>query len=215
MTRRSRLSHRILALATLTLVFTLATITPLPTLAADSGTLGLALEERVAIVQLLTASQARTLELIATVKEDEWLRRPGPDRWSVGEIVEHLILAEVTLKKRIDALLASVESTSDATRRPLALEQLVALAGDRSQKFQAPEPISPQGEMSRSEAQAMLMQLRAASIQYTLDTDAPLHAISAPAPFGAELTGPGWLGLIGAHNVRHNKQLEETIADLR
>lgn len=183
--------------------------------AADSPrAAGLELEERAALVELYSTTHAQTLDLIAGLSDRQWRKKPSPEAWSVGEIVEHLVLAEGVIRSRVDALLAAgpVEGWKKLERVPLA--SLVELGADRSRKFEAPEPIQPQGDLTRKVAMERLMAARAESIRFVLETDAALRTVAAPAPIGTTLDGYGWLGLLGAHNLRHNRQLEETLAAL-
>ena len=173
----------------------------------------LTLDERAELVELLQTSQAETLRLIEDVGEEDWLERPDPDSWSVGEVVEHLVLAETGLRRTVAALLASEPDPEWSQREASGAEGLVALAEDRSQKFQAPDAIQPSGKLSRAQTIAAFLAGRAESIQYVLETRDPLAAHSAMAPIGEPLDGKGWLGILGAHNLRHNAQIKEILAD--
>jgi uncharacterized damage-inducible protein DinB len=198
----------VLALLLLFLVSTTA-----PSLAADAEA-SLSLGERAELIALLQTSQAETLQLLSDVDRDQWHIRPAEDRWSIGEIVEHLVRAEAAIRANVEALTELEPDPNWQSRQFPTLEQLVAVGSDRSQKFTAPEPIQPRGEMGYDEALQQLLAARIRSISYVLETTAPLRAVASPAPIGQELDGHGWLALLGAHNLRHNKQIAEVKAAL-
>ena len=91
-----RIDHRFLGglRACLTLLLTL-TLAAVPAFAADDEmSAHLTDEERAHIVELLEASQSEMEALAAEAEGDLWSAEPAPDSWSVGEVVEHLVLAE-------------------------------------------------------------------------------------------------------------------------
>ena len=49
--------------------------------------------ERTAVIRLLTDSRAALLGAVEPLSDAQWSFKPEPDRWSIGEIVEHLGLA--------------------------------------------------------------------------------------------------------------------------
>lgn len=171
-------------------------------------------DDRAALVELLAATHARTLELVRGLDERQWGRKPEQGGWSVGEVVEHLVLAESAVRGRVEALLEAGPRDDWKTLERVPLARLVELGSDRSRKFEAPEPIQPRGETSRAILLQRLMTARADSIHWVLETEAPLQAVAAEAPIGVVLDGRGWVGLLGAHTLRHNRQLEEIRAAL-
>lgn len=195
----------------LALALTLLVVVASPSAAADATDARLTPSERAALVQLLNQTHAQTLALIADLDEELWEQKPSAEAWSAAEIIEHLVLAEGAVRGRVKRLLAEgpVAGWRTLDRPPLA--GLVELGSDRSRKFQAPEPIQPTGTMTRSTAVEQLMRVRAETVQWVLDTDADLHAVAAEGPIGVVLDGHGWLGLLAAHNLRHNLQLEEVL----
>jgi hypothetical protein len=51
-------------------------------------------QDRAKLVQYLTGARDQVLAEAAALSDAQWSFKPGPDRWSVGEVVEHLALAE-------------------------------------------------------------------------------------------------------------------------
>ena len=194
-------------------VLLFVTISAVPAgFAADTQDARLTQAERTALVQLLSETHARTLALTADVDEATWRRKPSADAWSIGDVVEHLVLAEAAIRGRVESLLAEGPAPDWRTFERTSLDQLVELGADRSRKFQAPEPIQPQGTLGRDEALRRLMQARAETVQWVPATDPDLLSVAATGPIGVRLDGHDWVALLGAHNLRHNKQLEEVRA---
>ena len=72
----------------LTLVLALTAVLPLRAAAPISQ------QDRDALIKDLEHSRTVLLDAIADVKTDaQWHYKPGPDRWSVGECVAHIIAA--------------------------------------------------------------------------------------------------------------------------
>ena len=63
----------------------------LPVLAADPH---MTKEERANALQWLEQSRAEFLAAVDGVTAAQWKWKPAPDRWSVGEVAEHVVLAE-------------------------------------------------------------------------------------------------------------------------
>jgi len=51
-------------------------------------------QERQLVMDGLASSEARLLALVEGLTPAQWSFREGPERWSIAEIVEHLILFE-------------------------------------------------------------------------------------------------------------------------
>ena len=183
----------------------LAALVPLAAPAQEST---LSDAERAELITLLEDSRRQFEELTALSTGEIWLQAPAEDKWSVGEVAEHLVLAEEGVLAMAQGALASDADPEWETVAATSVEQLVAMLGDRSQKFPAPEPFQPKGEMSRAEVLEAFGKLRARTLDFVRTTDAPLKAHTAEGPAG-KMNVHQWLGIIGAHNLRHNAQIVE------
>ena len=167
--------------------------------------------ERAELVDLLERSRSELETLAAAAVGDAWSRKPAPDRWSVGEVVEHLVLAE-------EALFDMVRTALDGEEDPdwlqidaaVGVSGLVANLSDRSQRFQAPELLQPKGETGRDDLLARFAALRAKTLDFAHRTQAPIKRHTAEGPQG-KMTTHQWLGLVAAHNLRHNQQIAEVL----
>lgn len=172
--------------------------------------------ERAELVDLLQGALDQTLALVEPVRGEAWTRRPGADRWSVGEVVEHLVLAEPAVRAQIEQMVAGQVDPDWKEIDETPLATLLEPVTDRSRKFQAPEPIRPSGELSREELLERLRETRRETIEWVRTTDAPLKSHTAPSPFGnahaRRISARAWVAFLAGHNRRHNLQIEEVLA---
>src|SRR5215469_8154908 len=63
--------------------------------------------ERAHLIKLLQDSQKEYLSYVENVSEAQWNRKPGQDRWSVGETAEHILLAEGRLFNAMERAVAA------------------------------------------------------------------------------------------------------------
>ena len=64
-------------------------------------------EDRAKVIRYLDQSEKQFKELIADVNAEQWIWRPGPGKWSVGECAEHIVLAEGLLFASVQRAIAS------------------------------------------------------------------------------------------------------------
>ncbi|MEZ5314548.1 MAG: cupin domain-containing protein, partial [Thermoanaerobaculia bacterium] len=121
--------------------------------AAPSG--GLDSAERDQLLELYERGQEELSELVANTTDEEWAKKPGPDRWSVSEVVEHLGAAESLLFGMAQQAIAQpVDGDWALVEGRMSTDDFLGMLTNRGQKFQAPEPLQPHGGMSRADALA-------------------------------------------------------------
>ena len=86
------------------------------------------------VFALLDQSRAALRAAVATVEPGDRARRPGPDRWSVNEILEHLGLVERSFGALVSEAIAKARSRGPRgrARRPRAAPGRPARRGPRS-----------------------------------------------------------------------------------
>jgi hypothetical protein len=168
-------------------------------------------DERAEVIDLLEKSAAELETAIAGLTDAQWTFKPGPDRWSVGEVVEHIVLADGLL---FDTAIASLEKGANAKwEGTLGKTALIRKAiPDRSRKVDAPAAIKPQQATTRAALLVRFKEQRARALAYVRDTNKPLKAHTAPNPFFGDLNAHQWLLYIPLHHIRHNKQIAEVKA---
>ncbi len=171
---------------------------------------GLSDHERAEVIKLLETSRSELETLAAQTDEAHWYQKPDPERWSVGEVVEHLVLTEESLFGMVHGALASDADPEWVQIAANGTDALAKTVQDRSQKFQAPEVLQPKGEAPREELLARYAALRTKTLDFVRSTQAPVKRHTAAGPPG-KMNVHQWLTLIGAHNLRHNQQIAEVI----
>jgi hypothetical protein len=173
-------------------------------------------QDRTKIVQYLTTTRDQVLAEAASISEEQWNFKAGPDRWSVGEVVEHLALAESFLfdlqQKTVSGPAATPEQLAAAKGKE---EMLLKAIPDRTKKAQAPEPLQPKTRIgSRTEVLAAFKERRQKTLDYASKTKDDLRARVGDSPLGP-LDAYQWLLFLPAHTERHLAQIKEVKADAK
>jgi hypothetical protein len=200
----TRLHSRSLIAAALLMVF----VSAVPTRAE------ITLEERTKLVHYLTTMRDQVLAESAKLSDAQWNFKAAPDRWSVGQVVEHLALAESFLmdsqKKGMSGAAPTAEQQASVKGRD---EMITKMIPDRTKKFQAPEPLQPATKLGdRAAVLAAFKERRDKTVDYAKSTKDDLRGHVSDSPLGP-LDGYQWLLFMAAHSERHLAQLKEVKAD--
>jgi uncharacterized damage-inducible protein DinB len=170
-------------------------------------------EDREQGIKYLETTRDGVLAATKGLSEAQWNFKPGPDRWSVAEVTEHIAAAEDLLMKRVqdEAMKAPPRTGSEDVK---AIDAFVLQAiPDRSHKAQAPEPLKPNNRFgSPKDSLKHFTESRAKTIAFLKKTN-DLRQHATDSPLGQKLDAYEWLLFIAAHSERHTKQIEEVKAD--
>ncbi|MDP8980571.1 MAG: DinB family protein [Acidobacteriota bacterium] len=171
-------------------------------------------QERANVIQLLKDSRKEMIDAVKDLTDEQWKWKPAPNRWSVGEVAEHIVLAEGSLFGRMQAALDGPPNPDWATKTAGKTELILKVMAPRLGKAQAPEAIVPQGKMTRAEVMARFDEGRAKTLRFAEETKIALkeHTSEHPFAFFGTLNAYQWLIYIPLHNMRHDKQIEEVKA---
>lgn len=167
--------------------------------------------ERAALVASLTATQQQLLSAARQLTPAQWAFKPAPDRWSVAEVAEHLLLSDRALKGLVTEQLLTSAALGADRPAPRAAE-VTAFMLDRSQRFQSPDNVRPSGQVQTQEqfAKAWTAE-RGALIKWIASTDAALHGHAFQHPAFGMMDGHDWLVFLATHTARHMLQAEEVM----
>src|SRR6476660_1805226 len=119
------------------------------------------LEEVLNYLDTQRAALHEAVELVPAEMRDQ---KPAPDRWSVAQVLEHLMIIEKrsgmgVTKWVSDARAGQLgpETETSSVMATLPLELIV----DRSQRRDAPQEVAPRGEIDAASAWAALEKSRA------------------------------------------------------
>ena len=162
----------------------------------------------------LHASRKMFIEALAPVSTAQWNFKPAPDRWSVGEIAEHIALSEDMIYSLITEEI--VKSPADPGKKaapPVTDAYVHERDLDRSHKAKAPEYLIPTHRWKdKEELLAIFLKSRGRSIAYLQDTREDLRVHFQPSPIGT-LDAFQWFLFMSSHTERHLKQMEEVKLD--
>jgi cysteine synthase A len=162
------------------------------------------------------AALRAAMDTIPIVHRD---RRPGPDRWSVAEVLEHLAIVERRIAGRLaEALTATAAKASGSENSGTAATSSaidpvqIARYSDRSQRFKTSEASEPKGGITADEAWTMLEAARADVAKAVRESDAyPFSEPIAPHPRFGPYTFRQWVAFLGGHEARHADQIREML----
>jgi hypothetical protein len=198
---------RIIALAGLLL----AIVAAAPPLEAQT----LTQDDRDRLVAHLEKTRKALIDATAGLSAAQWNFKQAPDHWSVAECVEHLALSEDLIFQLVTERMLKSPPEPEKKEATKGKEDLILkVIPDRSQKFQAPEPLVPRGKWATpEEALRHFREGRAHSIEYVKTTQDDLRAHFFDHPVAKTLDGYQWLLLMSAHTQRHTAQLLEVKAN--
>ena len=177
-------------------------------------TLAITEDDRKRLTQYLTETRERLLGTARGLSPQQLNHKPGPDRWSVAEVLEHLTVTESRLLPRIEAVLQGSPDPAKASAWEGREEALLQSVISRSPRVQAPDPIQPTGRWGHEELFRQMEAARGRTSEFAATTNAPLRGFFQTHPVLGELDCYQWLLITGAHWERHRAQIEEVKADV-
>ncbi len=192
-------------------VLTLALLMGLPLLGADPH---MTVGEREKAVRYLQESRAEFLAAIEGVSEAQWRWKPAPERWSVGEVAEHIVTAEASMWRKIQDALAAPPNAAWEAQTKGKTEIIEQVMAPRLGRATAPEPLVPKGDMTKAQVKLQFERQRADFEKFARDTDLALKEHTAEHPFAMfnPLNAYQWLIYAPLHTMRHDKQIAEVKA---
>jgi uncharacterized damage-inducible protein DinB len=172
-------------------------------------------EERHFVLKYLQKTHDNFLQSIAGLSPQQWTFKPGPDRWSVAEVSEHIALAESAIfgliQKQVMASPAAPEKRQQVQGKD---EIILEKMPDRSHKAQAPEILRPTGRWAtEADLTKAFEESRKVTMDYVRTTNDDLRDHFFDHPVFGTLDGYQWLLLLSAHSQRHISQIQEVKAD--
>lgn len=165
------------------------------------------------MVKLLEDSRAEFLASVEHVTPAQWTWKAAPDRWSVGETAEHILLSEGAIFGQAKKAIASPVNPDWEKKTAGKTEFIERVMLDRSHKATAPEQIRPQG-LSKEEVIRRYREARGETLKFARETKATLkdHTSEHPFPVFNTLNAYQWLLYVPLHNMRHDLQIAEVKA---
>ena len=172
-------------------------------------------QEREFALKDLQRTHDKFLQSIAGLSQKQWTFKPGPDRWSVAEVAEHIAVSESAIFGLVQKQLMTSPAAPEKREQVKGKDEIVMQRiPDRSHKAQAPEFLRPTGRWATEAALAQAFEeSRKATMDYVRTTNDDLRDHFFDHPALGTMDGYQWLLLISAHSERHTAQIEEVKAD--
>ncbi len=173
------------------------------------------------LVKLIDDAQNTVMGLITGLSDEQWNFKQNPDRWSVGECVEHIARSEKALLELSKQVIASPRDPEWFTRtngKIDLLRQVVPNRGPQGQGgVQAPAEIRPTENWDRAHAIQEFYKAHGEVRAFveTMNRDIKDHTSQHPVPQIGWINGYDWLNLLTLHVVRHSKQIVEVQQDAK
>jgi uncharacterized damage-inducible protein DinB len=167
--------------------------------------------ERTEIVDNLERSRQEFIAAVAGVTEAQAQARPGPERWSVLECVEHVTTVEERFLGWLEAAKKLDEPRVDKEKEA----GLRVRIPDRSTRAKSPEAALPTGRFpTLGQALEQFNRGRTRSIEFAQDRCDDLYCLASEHPRFGPMNGVEFLIIIAGHSRRHAAQILETRAGL-
>jgi uncharacterized damage-inducible protein DinB len=161
--------------------------------------------QRLLILRRLDESMKFLEKTLNEIPENLWTKKPALERWSIGEIVHHLILVEVQRLELIKALLAG-KKESLPPRDGLAPD--IATARTSPNKNQAPPEMQPKAGLPIKVLRTALRRARQETKTFvqTIDLQRAATIWLKTASLGI-VNAAEYLEFLSAHMERHADQV--------
>jgi uncharacterized damage-inducible protein DinB len=164
-------------------------------------------------MKYMESTKQGVLDATAGLSDAQWTFKPGPDRWSVAEVTEHIAAAEGYLRGMITDKVMTAPPRPDGEDVKAIDEMVLTMIPDRSHKAQAPEPLKPTNRFGSPQGSLKHFTESRAQTEDFLRTHDDLRAHAIDSPMEKKLDAYEWVLFIAAHSERHTKQILEVKAD--
>jgi hypothetical protein len=164
--------------------------------------------ERDLLVKKLQSTRDAFRQAVSGLSGAQAYFKPAPDRWSIGEIVEHVAVTEHGMFRLITHYFEPITEPEDEVSA-VSLER----ASDRMRMpIQAPERTRPRGRFGGlSGALTQFLANRERSIEYVRNCQDDLRMRIVTHPVG-RVNGRDCLHILIDHPLRHLEQINEVKA---
>ena len=170
--------------------------------------------DRDALIPMLRESARAFVDSFAGLSQPQLSFPPAPDRWSISETAEHVILAEVGSSKLMRGRMIRESTPPDVLAATAGGDARIdARLKVRAGVLRAPDFVMPKGRWATTgEMVEAFDESRQATIEFLTTTPLDLATYAAPHPALGPLTGLQWAYFLVRHCLRHVEQIEEVKA---
>ncbi len=156
------------------------------------------------------AIRARLLASVDGLSEKQLAFQPAPGKWSIGEILDHLCLAERSMTRTVSRLLQQaagfgligVPGSMDQPRHAIDLETF-------TRPVLAPDGVLPSADRPLARLRSELEESRERLVEVSARADGRMVGPIQLVHFQlGHLNFYQWLAVVGAHDAKHLQQIE-------
>lgn len=169
--------------------------------------LGYMTENNTTLAERFRQTTTELLQLLERFDNEGFNQKPAADKWSAGEVAEHLLIFDIRLS---DILKTAIHPTDRAITEKVPTVN--ARVGDRANKIDAPPFLLPTADTKSVSVMTEKIRSERSHIDTLIkETDLSLHSKDFPHRLFGELTAYEWINLIDLHSRRHMEQLKELL----
>ena len=151
---------------------------------------------------------------IEGLSDSQMQYKSSPDRWSISQCLEHIVITEGMLFGMSKELLAKPANPERKMEIKVSDQEVLDGISSRSHKATAPPEVQPQGKFNSTEAALQELKKQRAEILKFINktSEEDLRNHISDSPFGP-FDGFHSLLYIAGHTERHTHQIEEIKTD--
>jgi hypothetical protein len=164
------------------------------------------------VVEVLERTRDAFVNATHDLSEAQYQFKPGPDAWSIGQIVEHVALADLRILDLVTNKLPQAPAPgAEKIRGPGRFARLDAVVPSREQRrIAAPEMLMPKGTWASPEVSlAAFVEARNQAIAATAAAEADTLEHVLPHRFFGDFDLEEWVYFMAQHSARHTVQVIE------
>jgi DinB superfamily len=162
------------------------------------------------VSRYLAMTSEALVDSTARLSSAQWEFKPATDRWSIAEIVEHLVLIEARVQSIVGGMSEAPEAAYESD--PTQIDEFIFNeVPKRSKKINAPALVCPIHQWSGAEGIEHFTESRQQTIRLLLNSSLRGHVV--PHPVHGPWDGYQWLLAAAAHTARHTEQIGEVKSD--
>lgn len=161
-------------------------------------------------IDLLESTKLALHEAVRDLSAEQLTAKPDPERWSVAECLEHIVLVEEGIFGRLQHNMQKPEDSEKRAEIQVSDLYLTKALRSRKSGIASPEPFVPTGRFGNTEATlATFDEQRNRVIAYAQSAPGNWRTHFFKHLVFGTIDGFQTLLLLAGHSERHRKQIEE------
>lgn len=164
------------------------------------------------LLETLQQNEAHLMTTLEKVTDEEFVQKSASDKWSLAEIVEHIMLVDNSV---MGGILAKGKNPPETIPETFPKEKLLRVSTARTTKVPAPKYAIPKGIFTtKTQALSAFREHRAKIETFVQTTNLPMERIAFKHFAFGLINGIGWITFMAAHSERHILQIKELLAEI-